>query len=647
MTEPTKRPTGAAVAAALSPFLGLPLTIVFLLLAVGFGGSSEYETPFSRVSQAWLEGGWGMYLVLGVGGLLSLVAAIFMFFGVQRGSVTVLANAPLASALVAVGAFGYWQGMSGAFAAVAYASPSDRATIIAGSMGEALNTTLLGLCAMAGLLAALCLGTLLGVLAQEGVARRLLLAATGVFGSLVIVAGVFGARLRELMASFKALAHVSPLDRLTIMTGVGEELGRYRVMLLGALVLVLVMAVLGAVLVKAVPRLAVMVPLMGLAGLFGFGTQELARKALDGVGAGALSGSPSLGLIELKGQISIEPRWCARGTTIVDCGAFAAGTAVDDDALADELATNLRQFRELNSYAETPSIPEVPLGLATDADSRRLWDFIGLAGRAGFTRILLIGESAEHQPRSLPSELEALARAMETPFRGVPLALRTVSEGCARSCVAATVKGETLVVGKDSWEPGPVSSASLEEDVAIAADPTMTPKTLTRLALAAAAHQHRLALLVADDALGSRENTEDDLEPSLGGGLGQGVPLGGLGSGDEPEDVDDPAEPPPAEEPAGLTGDEIAKVVKGHLSEIRGCYEAALRRDPNLAGKVVLRWAVTPAGTVSNIEVTQDTLGESTAVDCIKAKPVKWKFPKPKTKREVIVSYPFSFKPAN
>ena len=88
------------------------MTFVFLLFTLGLRVQDDYGGgPFSAVSEAWAEGGSGMYLIVAAGGLFSLVAAVLMFFGVHRGSAAVLANAPLASALVAVGSFGYWNGI--------------------------------------------------------------------------------------------------------------------------------------------------------------------------------------------------------------------------------------------------------------------------------------------------------------------------------------------------------------------------------------------------------------------------------------------------------------------------------------------------------------------------------------------------------
>ncbi len=635
MTEPTKRPTGAAVAAALSPFVGLPLTFAFFILAVGrgdeFGGG-----PLQGLSQAWMEGGWGMYLVLGAGGFLAVVTAVLMFFGIHRGSVAVLAGAPVASTLVAVGGFASWRSMNQVVEAIAMVSPVDRATILAAGTSESLTTTLLGLCAMAGLLSAGCLGTLLGVLAQQGVARRLLLSATGVFGSLVALAGAFALRLHELMGGFKALAHVSPEDRSTLLAGIATDLERHRFVLIGALVLVLVMVVVGALLVKDTPRFAVLVPLLGLAGLYGFGVQALARSSVDGTSA--RTAPASLGLLDLPGSSTMAPRWCVHGTSVVECDEGGFGSTADAEALEDELGANLRQVQALHEVAgDETREASAYVGLAKDASAETTWSFLRHARRAGFSQATLVGETTQERKVELPSELRFLARAIETRFRGVLVGLRTVDEGCA-ACSPATVKGESLVVGAETWSPAPFTGdvADLRESVSIEANTALSPKTLTQLALAAASHHQLLVVLLpADGDASDQKKGRELLEKVFGEGAEPVPTFGGLGSHDE-ADADEP----------GLAKEQIAATVKKHLAEMRFCYEQALTKNPTLEGKVVLRWVIKPNGTVANVSVKEDTLKDAGAVKCMSARPAKWQFPKPSTKGEVVVSYPFSFKTA-
>lgn len=86
----------------------------------------------------------------------------------------------------------------------------------------------------------------------------------------------------------------------------------------------------------------------------------------------------------------------------------------------------------------------------------------------------------------------------------------------------------------------------------------------------------------------------------------------------------------------------VAKEVRTRLGAIKACYERALKRNPNLSGKVVIHWTITQAGTVSGVDVEQDTLGDSEVASCIKALVARWRFPAP-SGGSVEVSFPFVF----
>ncbi|MFZ5444838.1 MAG: MotA/TolQ/ExbB proton channel family protein, partial [Myxococcota bacterium] len=62
--------------------------------------------------------------------------------------------AMLGNAAMLIGLFGTVHGLIGSFKAVAHASPADRATILAGSIGEAMNCTQFGLISSIPLLVA-------------------------------------------------------------------------------------------------------------------------------------------------------------------------------------------------------------------------------------------------------------------------------------------------------------------------------------------------------------------------------------------------------------------------------------------------------------------------------------------------------------
>jgi outer membrane biosynthesis protein TonB len=86
----------------------------------------------------------------------------------------------------------------------------------------------------------------------------------------------------------------------------------------------------------------------------------------------------------------------------------------------------------------------------------------------------------------------------------------------------------------------------------------------------------------------------------------------------------------------------VAKEVRTRLGAIKACYERALKRNPTLTGKVVMHWTITAAGTVSAVEVEQDTLGDPEVGSCIKSLIARWRFPAP-AGGSVDVSFPFVF----
>ena len=86
----------------------------------------------------------------------------------------------------------------------------------------------------------------------------------------------------------------------------------------------------------------------------------------------------------------------------------------------------------------------------------------------------------------------------------------------------------------------------------------------------------------------------------------------------------------------------VVREVRARMSAIKACYERALKRNPNLSGKVVVRWTITAAGTVSGVDIDQDSLGDSEVTNCIKGLVARWRFPAP-SGGSVEVSFPFVF----
>jgi hypothetical protein len=89
----------------------------------------------------------------------------------------------------------------------------------------------------------------------------------------------------------------------------------------------------------------------------------------------------------------------------------------------------------------------------------------------------------------------------------------------------------------------------------------------------------------------------------------------------------------------------VAREVKARMGAVKGCYERALKRNPNLSGKIVLRWTITAAGTVQGVEAEND-IGDPEVANCIKALVARWRFPAP-SGGSVEVSIPFVFQASN
>lgn len=86
----------------------------------------------------------------------------------------------------------------------------------------------------------------------------------------------------------------------------------------------------------------------------------------------------------------------------------------------------------------------------------------------------------------------------------------------------------------------------------------------------------------------------------------------------------------------------VSKEVRTRIGAIKACYERALKRNPSLSGKVKVRWTITAAGTVSSVEIEEDSMGDSEVSSCIKGLVSRWRFPAP-SGGSVEVVYPFVF----
>ena len=85
----------------------------------------------------------------------------------------------------------------------------------------------------------------------------------------------------------------------------------------------------------------------------------------------------------------------------------------------------------------------------------------------------------------------------------------------------------------------------------------------------------------------------------------------------------------------------ISEVVQRHIAQIRYCYSRELARHPDLSGKVVVQFAITPQGEVSRASTKESTLGNLEVESCINGRFMRMGFPEIGTM--AVVSYPFLF----
>lgn len=124
---------------------------------------------------------------------------------------------------------------------------------------------------------------------------------------------------------------------------------------------------------------------------------------------------------------------------------------------------------------------------------------------------------------------------------------------------------------------------------------------------------------------------------ALGGALGKGkTGSGGVSLIEEESEVT-----------GGLDREVIAQYIKTQFGQILYCYERQLSANPDLYGKVAVKFTISGTGKVETQAINETTLKDASVEGCILNKIAKWKFPEPKGGTKVLVTYPFLFKSTN
>jgi hypothetical protein len=86
----------------------------------------------------------------------------------------------------------------------------------------------------------------------------------------------------------------------------------------------------------------------------------------------------------------------------------------------------------------------------------------------------------------------------------------------------------------------------------------------------------------------------------------------------------------------------IVREIKSRIGAVKACYESGLKRNPNIGGKIVLRFEVSAVGKVTSAEIENDTMKDDEVAGCIKSRVMTWRLPAP-SGGTAAFSYPFVF----
>lgn len=74
----------------------------------------------------------------------------------------------------------------------------------------------------------------------------------------------------------------------------------------------------------------------------------------------------------------------------------------------------------------------------------------------------------------------------------------------------------------------------------------------------------------------------------------------------------------------GRNQDDIQGIILKHNNSVQYCYQRELKRNPNLKGKLVLRFSITPQGTIKGVEVISSTLNNRKVERCVSNRIRRW-----------------------
>ncbi len=98
-----------------------------------------------------------------------------------------------------------------------------------------------------------------------------------------------------------------------------------------------------------------------------------------------------------------------------------------------------------------------------------------------------------------------------------------------------------------------------------------------------------------------------------------------------------------------VSGGALTKaIIKKYINRQKGsiilCYKREVQKVPDLEGKVIVSFTISPTGKVMRPSIRSSTLGNAKVEGCITKRLGMWRFPAPQNAGAVRVSYPFLFR---
>jgi hypothetical protein len=103
-----------------------------------------------------------------------------------------------------------------------------------------------------------------------------------------------------------------------------------------------------------------------------------------------------------------------------------------------------------------------------------------------------------------------------------------------------------------------------------------------------------------------------------------------------------PPQPSPQSIPERLSQSDIMAVVIAHKPNIVRCVNAQKKSDPNLTGRLVMRFEIRPNGSTQNVRSRSPEFGKTVMARCITQELQSWTFPRHKIQGDFI-DFPFIF----